>query len=187
MNRKISRLIGACFLSLGALTLTQAKAEEPSLKLERSINLEQPVALSVADLKKKVIKLNRDLFILEEDLLFPANTQFVVYLSLDTGKFFKPDSVTLKVDDQIVTSHLYTTRQVKALSRGGMQRLHMGNLKSGEHELTVVVNGQGPDNRDYKKAATLIFEKGSDIASLEVQISDLSENYQPNVEIVEWN
>jgi hypothetical protein len=148
---------------------------------------EKPVALSVAELKKKVIKLNRDLFILEEDLLFPANTQFVVYLSLDTGKFFKPDSVILKVNDEVVAAHLYTTRQMKALSRGGMQRLHMGNLKSGAHEITAIVQGLGTDGREYKRAASLAFEKGSDISSLEIKISDQSSNYQPNVEIIEWN
>lgn len=181
MNRKIIPILSACLLWVSSVN-----AEEVQAQKSKSVP-EQPVALSVAELKKKVIKLNRDLFILEEDLLFPANTQFVVYLSLDTGKFFKPDNVTLKVDDEIVAAHLYTPRQVNALTRGGMQRLHMGNLKSGEHEITVVVDGQGPDNRDYKRAASLTFKKGSDIASLEVQIRDQSTNYQPEVEIVEWN
>ena len=49
------------------------------------------VSLSVEELKKQVIRLNRDLFILEEDLLYPASTQFAVFLSLDTGEFLKLD------------------------------------------------------------------------------------------------
>lgn len=147
---------------------------------------EGSVALSVEELKKKVIRLNRDLFILEEDLLFPASTQFAVFLSLDTGEFLKLDAVKLKLNDDTVASHLYTDRQLKALQRGGMQRLHIGNLKTGSHEVTVFVEGMGPDNRAYKQAATLQFEKDTSTAALEVRIRDRSSNYQPEVAIVEW-
>lgn len=147
---------------------------------------EQPVALTVEELKKKVIQLNRDLFILEEDLLFPANTQFTVYLSLDTGKFLKLDSVKLKVNDEVVTAHLYTERQLKALSRGGMQRLYMGNLKTGEHEIVAIVEGIGPDQREYKKASQLTIEKDTELKAMEIRIRDESADYQPSVELVEW-
>lgn len=147
---------------------------------------DQPVALSVEALKKKVIELNRDLFILEEDLLFPANTQFTVFLSLDTGQFLQLDSVKLKVNGDTVAAHLYTDRQLKALQRGGMQRLYMGNLKTGEHEITVFVEGIGPDQRAYKKAATLVIEKDTELKALEVSINDRSRDYQPEVSITEW-
>ncbi|WP_231871942.1 MULTISPECIES: AraC family transcriptional regulator [unclassified Oleiphilus] len=161
----------------------QSETDAPK---EYAIDKSKPVALSVEELKKQVIKLNRDLFILEEDLLFPANTQFVVFLSLDTGQFLKLDSVKLKVNGEVIAAHLYTERQLKALSRGGMQRLHMGNLKTGEHEVTVFVEGVGPDDRVYKKAATLILEKGTERKAIEVRIKDRSNDYQPDVSIIEW-
>ena len=47
----------------------------------------------VQSLKQEVLELNRDLFILEEELLFPANTQVAVFVSMDTGNFFALDSV----------------------------------------------------------------------------------------------
>jgi hypothetical protein len=144
------------------------------------------VAERVETLKKKVIRLNRDLFILEEDLLFPANTQVAVFLSVDAGKFLKLDAVKLKVDDEIVASHLYTERQVTALERGGMQRLHVGNLKTGAHQITAFVEGIGPDQRPYKQAASLEFEKGTGTAALEIRVEDRSSDYQPSVSIVEW-
>jgi len=146
-----------------------------------------PVALSVEALKKKVIELNRDLFILEEDLLFPANTQFAVFVSLDTGKFLQLDSMKLKVDGKIVAAHLYTERQIKSLQRGGMQRLYIGNLKTGEHEITAFVDGIGPENSAYKKAVTTKIIKETDIKSLEIKIKDQSSNFEPSIEIVEWN
>lgn len=144
------------------------------------------VADQVEDLKKQVIRLNRDLFILEEDLLFPASTRFAVFLTLDTGRFLHLDAVKLKVDGEVVAAHLYTERQVRALQRGGMQRLYMGNLKTGSHEITAFVEGIGPDERPYKKAATLQFEKDTDTAALEIRIQDRSSDYQPDVSIVEW-
>jgi hypothetical protein len=42
-----------------------------------------------------VIDLNRDLFVLEEELLFPANTQVAVFVSMDVGDFFALDSISL--------------------------------------------------------------------------------------------
>ena len=147
---------------------------------------EEQVSLSVEELKKQVIKLNRDLFILEEDLLFPANTQLVVYVSFSTGQFLNLDSIRLKVDDQIVASHLYTERQLEALKRGGMQRLFMGNLKTGEHEITAVLQGIGPNKEAYKLAASKQIEKDTDISALEIRIEDQSATYQPSVSVVEW-
>lgn len=143
----INSTVISFFLALTFSFVASVQAED--IEVDDS----QPVALSVEELKKKVIQLNRDLFILEEDLLFPANTQFAVFLSLDTGQFLKLDTVKLKVNDDIVAAHLYTDRQLRALSRGGMQRLYMGNLKSGEHEVTAFVEGIGPDQRAYKKSS----------------------------------
>mgnify|MGYP001627797722 CR=1 FL=1 len=146
----------------------------------------ESVATEVEQLRKQVIELNRDLFVLEEDLLFPASTQFAVFLSVETGEFLSLDAVKLKVGDDVVASHLYTARQVDALRRGGMQRLHMGNLKTGEHEVTVFVDGIGPENRPYRKAATYQLDKGTGTATLEVRIRDRSSDYQPAVELMEW-
>ncbi|AOY87354.1 AraC family transcriptional regulator [Marinobacter salinus] len=147
---------------------------------------DKAVAETVEALKKKVIRLNRDLFILEEDLLFPASTQFAVFLSVDTGQFLKLDAVKLKVDEEVVASYLYTDRQVRALERGGMQRLYVGNLKTGNHEVTAFVEGIGPDNRAYKQAATMQFEKETGTAALEIRVEDSSSDYQPKLSIVEW-
>ena len=39
----------------------------------------------VQDIKSDVIKLNRDLLVLEEELLFPASTQVALFVSMDVG------------------------------------------------------------------------------------------------------
>ena len=116
----------------------------------------------IESLKKEVLQLNRDLFILEEDLLFPANTQFSVFLSMDAGNLFDLDSVQLKINDKIVSNHLYTDREISALQRGGIQRLYIGNLPSGEHEVIALFVGVGPNDRDYRRGKTITFEKSED-------------------------
>ncbi len=91
-----------------------------------------------------MVDLNRDLFVLEEELLFPANTQVAVFVSMDVGDFFALDSVTLKIDQKEVANYLYTPREAEALLKGGVHRVYLGNLKVGEHELVALFSGKGP-------------------------------------------
>jgi len=140
----------------------------------------------VQDLKKQVLDLNRDLFLLEEELLFPSNTQTAVFVSMDVGEFFGLDSVELKIDNKDVANYLYTEREAQALLKGGVQRLFIGNLKAGEHELVAVFTGQGPHTRDYRRAASLVFEKGIGPKYIELTISDRENKQQPEFVVKEW-
>jgi hypothetical protein len=140
----------------------------------------------VQDLKKQVLDLNRDLFLLEEELLFPSNTQVAVFVSMDVGEFFALDSVELKVDDKDVANYLYTEREADALIKGGVQRLFIGNLKAGEHELVAVFSGDGTHARDYRRGAALKFEKGIGPKYIELTISDRESKQQPEFVVKEW-
>jgi hypothetical protein len=140
----------------------------------------------VQGLKKDVVDLNRELFVLEEELLFPANTQVAVFVSMDVGDFFALDSITLKIDQKEVINYLYTPREVEALLKGGVHRLYLGNLKVGKHELVAFFSGKGPNDRDYKRGATLKFEKGIGAKYLELKINDRQRRMQPEFEIKDW-
>jgi len=141
---------------------------------------------NIQELKKDVLKLNRNLFILEEDLLFPSNTQFSVFLSIDSGQLFTLDSVQLKVDNKVIANHLYTERELAALKRGGVQRLFIGNLASGEHEIIAIFTGKGPNQRDYRRGETITIEKGSDPQFIELQIIDDPGKEQPQFNARIW-
>jgi hypothetical protein len=140
----------------------------------------------IQGLKKDVVDLNKDLFVLEEELLFPANTQVAVFLSVDVGEFFALDSVQLKIDQKEVINYLYTSREVDALLKGGVQRLYLGNLKVGQHELVALFNGKGPNDRAYKRAASIRFEKGVGAKYLELKIDDRQKKLEPEFEIKDW-
>ena len=140
----------------------------------------------IQDLKQSVVDLNRDLFVLEEELLFPANTQVAVFVSMDVGAFFALDSVTLRIDNREVSNYLYTPREVAALLKGGVQRLYVGNLRAGAHELVALFVGKGPNERDYRRGASVKFEKGVGAKYLELKISDRVRSQQPEFEIKDW-
>ena len=189
-------LTAGILLALGATTVAQesapmgadttvaaaSQAEAEAVSRDKFRNLDQDVQA----LKKEVLDLNRDLFLLEEELLFPANSQVAFFISMDIGEYFGLDSVNLKVDGKEVANYLYTQREVDALVRGGVHRLHMENLKVGEHELIAVFTGKGPHGRDYRRGATLRFNKGIGAKYVELEITDRISKQQPEFDIREW-
>jgi len=140
----------------------------------------------VQQTKADVIRLNRDLLVLEEELLFPANTQVAVFVSMDVGLLFDLDSVQVKLDDKVVTTYLYTPLEVQALHRGGVQRVYLGDLKAGPHEIVAFFTGKGPHDRDYKRATTIKFDKSTEPKYIELQIKDVQQKLQPEFDVKVW-
>src|SRR6185437_2511252 len=145
-----------------------------------------PVDEQVQSLKSDVLDLNRDLFVLEQELLYPANTQVAVFVAMDAGTFFALDSVQLKIDGKEVANYLDPPREVNALVQGGVQRLYVGNLKVGKHELVAFLTGKGPHARDYTRGATLNFQKDIGAKYLELTITDDQSKLQPQFRIKDW-
>jgi len=140
----------------------------------------------VQQTKADVIRLNRDLLVLEEELLFPANTQVAVFVSMDVGLLFDLDSVQIKLDDKVVSTYLYTPLEVQALHRGGVQRVYLGDLKAGPHEIVAFFTGKGPHDRDYKRATTIKFDKSTEPKYIELQIKDVQQKLQPEFDVKVW-
>lgn len=171
------QLVGLILMVTAVMTLSAQEVKAEAVA---------PVDQQVQDLKRSVLNLNRELFVLEEELLFPANTQLMLFLSMDVGKYFSLDSVEVTLDGKELSSYLYTPRETDALLRGGVQRFYIGNLKSGEHELVAVFTGKGPSGRDYRRAASLEFDKGLGAKFVELKISDRDSSQQPEFVIREW-
>jgi hypothetical protein len=143
------------------------------------------VTPEVENLKVSVLNLNRDLLILEEELLYPPSNQVAIYVSMDIGQFFDLDAVKLEIDNKLVASELYTDKQINALFRGGVQRLYIGNLKTGVHEISAFFTGRGPQ-QNYQRGAKLMINKAQTPLVLELKIMDSSVQLQPTFEIKEW-
>ena len=121
LKAKLGRFTAVLLLAL----TTQAALAGPADPAKELAALDQQTQA----LKKSVLELNRDLFVLEEELLYPSNTQVAVFVSLDVGEYFALDSVELSVDGKNVSNYLYTERELNALLRGGVHQLYIGNLK----------------------------------------------------------
>ncbi len=199
-NVTIARKLGLAMLAAGMFAAGSIAQEAAPMDADAAMEDANMVAAAEAEsrnqfqeldkdvqsLKKEVLDLNRDLFLLEEELLFPANSQVAFFISMDVGEYFKLDSVKLTIDGKEVANYLYTEREVDALLRGGVHRVHMANLKTGEHELVAIFTGQGPHTRDYRRGATVNIDKGIGAKYLELEITDRVTKMQPEFEIKEW-
>jgi hypothetical protein len=114
---------------------------------------------SLQSLKKEALELNRDLFLLEEELLYPANSH---------------------------ANYLYSQREASALVRGGVHRLHTENLTPGEHELLADFIGTGLHVSDYRSGATINIKKGIGAKYVELEITDRVTRQQPEFVVREW-
>lgn len=197
MNNQFTRFISTLMLAWSLMAAPCYAQEAAAPAPNESPTPAEPAAAAegtefktldqdVQTLKKDVLDLNRELFVLEEDLLYPADTQVAVFVSMDVGTFFGLDTVTLKVDNEEVANYLYTPRETQALLKGGVQRMYVGNLKAGEHELVAFFTGKGPNQRDYKRGATLKFTKGVGAKYMELKISDKQIKEQPEFIVKEW-
>jgi hypothetical protein len=185
-HRTSSALLTALVLGLAGPARAQPAAPAPAVAA--SAPVAEPAGLDsrIQQVKAEVLRLNRDLLVLEEELLFPASTQVAVFVSMDLGLLFELGSVQIQLNGQVVANHLYTPHEIKALQRGGVQRLYLGNLKTGKHELVATFTGGGPHARDYKRAAAVEFDKGREPRYLELQIRDLQKKLQPEFEVKVW-
>jgi hypothetical protein len=193
---KITLLAGLAALAAPAAFAQSAAPGAPQAPPAQQVQAAQPPAaapasggavdLQVQSLKSDVLDLNRDLFVLEQELLYPANTQVAVFVSMDAGTFFALDSVQLKIDGKEVADYLYTPREVHALVQGGVQRLYVGNLKVGKHQLVAFLTGKGPHHLDYTRGATLDFQKDIGAKYLELTITDDQKKLQPQFRIKDW-
>ena len=183
LRARLLTIASIVVLAAGALVARDASSAEVAADPATEL---RAVDQDVQDLKKQLVDLNRDLFKLEEEILYPASTQVAVFLSLNVGTFFALDSVTVKVDDKEVANYLYTEREVEALHRGGVQKLYLGNLKSGPHELVAFFTGKGPHDRDYRRGTSVSFEKTVGAKYVELRISDREASLQPEFVVRQW-
>ena len=176
LHKKPQQILNIFFLFIMIFISSAVYAAEKSPVLEKKIQ----------NIKQEVLDLNKELFILEEDLLFPANTQFSIFLSMDIGNLFDLDSVQIDIDGKNISNHLYTLREINALKRGGVQRIYIGNIASGKHELVAFFVGKGPSKRHYKRGTTIEFEKTSEPLFVELKIIDNLSKQQPEFKTKVW-
>jgi len=114
----------------------------------------------VQEIKSDVLSIAAELNLLEEKLLYPSGTQVAVFVALEHGDPLRLDAVRLTIDGQLVAHYIYSFKELDALRSGGVQRLYVGNLPTGDHELEVQVNGKQEGGEDYSSTQQFTVRKG---------------------------
>ena len=113
----------------------------------------------VQEIKSDVLRIAEELRLLEEKLLYPSGTQVAIFIALAKGDQMRLDAVRLQIDGQLVAHYIYSAKELEALRKGGVQRIYVGNVSTGEHQLEVFVDGKPENGVDYSRAEHFTFRK----------------------------
>ena len=113
----------------------------------------------VQEIKSDVLAIAQELSRLEEKLLYPSGTEVAFFIALAKGDPMRLDAVRLQIDGQLVAHYIYSFKELDALRKGGVQRLYVGNVTTGDHQLEVVVDGKAEGGADYTRTERFTFRK----------------------------
>jgi hypothetical protein len=147
---------------------------------------DEGLSRQIQNLKQGVLDLNRDLSLLERELLYPSS-ESAVFVSVDVGTPIRLVDVNLTLNGKHVGYHFYSEQEFTALTNGGIHRIFHGNLPSGRHTLEATVTGYDPQGKDYQKTTSHTFTKGAGRKMLELRVVDDLSTMQHRFEFREWN
>jgi hypothetical protein len=139
---------------------------------------ESSLPSDLQDLKSDVLSLNRDLSQLENELLFPSSSTTVL-VGVNAGSKVRLVDIKLSIDDQIVGYHAYSEQETLALTKGGLQRLYMGNVNSGTHAMQAIVTAYDANGKDFQRTVNYSFTKSSLRKIVEIKAGDDTSSSQP--------
>jgi hypothetical protein len=164
MHRAIGFVRAHCAvvaISIALIVFPVASASTSGSSPDRSTAM-QSLDQQVQDIKSDVLEIAAELRGLEEKLLYPSNTQVALFVSVNNGEGLALDSARISIDGQLVAHHIYSFKEIQALSKGGVQRIYTGNVSAGSHEVEVTVQGKHSGGRDFDAVQKFSFRKEKD-------------------------
>ena len=139
---------------------SQAAAQKPTQE-EISSDQQQMRGLDeqIQEIKSDSLRMAAELSQLEEKLLYPSGTQVAIFIELAKGDTLRLDAVRLQIDGQLVAHYIYSAKELQALRKGGVQRIYVGNVTTGEHKLEVLVDGKLEGGADFSRTEQFTFRK----------------------------
>ncbi|HKY32417.1 MAG TPA: hypothetical protein VJV23_07775 [Candidatus Polarisedimenticolia bacterium] len=151
---------GVCFALLLCLATAPGGAEQQQQQQQRDDRQKMKgLDEEVQAIKSDVLRISEELRRLEEKLLYPSGTQVAIFVALAKGDTLRLDAVRLRIDGQLVAHSIYSAKELEALRKGGVQRIHAGNLATGDHQLEVLVNGKLEGGADFSRTESFTFRK----------------------------
>jgi len=113
----------------------------------------------IQEIKSDSLRMAAELSQLEEKLLYPSGTQVAIFVELAKGDAMRLDAVRLQIDGQLVAHYIYSAKELQALRKGGVQRIYVGNVATGDHKLDVLVDGKLEGGADFSRTGQFTFRK----------------------------
>ena len=163
----IGLVLALSFATLGALhaapvagdskgdNKTETKRTDATAEQQQMRGLDE----QVQEVKSDVLSIAAELNQLEEKLLYPSGTQVAVFVALAKGDELRLDAVRLEIDGQLVAHYIYSAKELEALRKGGVQRIYVGNVATGDHQLNVLVDGKLKAGTDFSRTEHFTFHK----------------------------
>ena len=139
----------------------------------------------VPEIKSDVLGISQELSRLEEKLLYPSGTEVAVFVALAKGEQLRLDAVRVLIDGQLVAHYIYSFKELEALRKGGVQRLYVGNVTTGEHQLEILVDGKLEGGTDYTHTENFTFRKDVKPRLLGVRVAGSQSGTAP-IALEEW-
>ena len=150
MSLSIRSVSFALLLCLGS---AQGSVQQDDKQQMRGLDEE------VQAIKSDVLSIAEELRRLEEKLLYPSGTQVAIFVSLAKGDQMRLDAVRLQIDGQLVAHYIYSAKELEALRKGGVQRIYVGNVATGDHRLDVLIDGKLAGGADFSRTGQFAFRK----------------------------
>jgi hypothetical protein len=131
----------------------------PAAVLAQQDKVSQGLDEQVQEIKSDVLSIAAELNKLEEKLLYPSGTQVAIFVTLAKGDQMRLDAVRLQIDGQLVAHHIYSAKELEAFRKGGVQRIYVGNVAMGDHQLEVLVDGKGEGGTDFTRTERFTVRK----------------------------
>jgi hypothetical protein len=139
----------------------------------------------VQEVKSDVLSISEELSRLEEKLLYPSGTQVAIFVALAEGDPIRLDAVRLHIDGQLVAHYIYSSKELEALRKGGVQRVYVGNVATGEHQLEVLVDGKLEGGVDFSRTEQFGFRKEVKPKLVGLTLAGPGSDHSP-IALAEW-
>ena len=131
----------------------------PAAMFAQQDNTSRGLDEQVQEIKSDVLSIAAEMNQLEEKLLYPSGTQVAIFVSLAKGDLMRLDAVRLQIDGRLVAHHIYSAKELEALRKGGVQRIYIGNVATGDHKLEVIVDGKLGAGSDFSQTENFTVRK----------------------------
>jgi hypothetical protein len=155
VRRKLTPAVARVFVFAFLLCLGSAHGGAPKNDQQQMRGLDE----EVQEIKSDVLRIADELRRLEEKLLYPSGSQVAIFIALAKGDQMRLDAVRLQIDGQLVAHYIYSAKELEALRKGGVQRLYVGNVATGDHQLEVLVDGKLKAGADFSRTEHFAFRK----------------------------